>query len=67
MIDEDGITVQFCWLPDEGVTATVISQQAYSVTVEYEKHGILYREMFNLEDVIFLKEIHIPLEREEPQ
>lgn len=67
MIDEDGITVQFCWLPDERVIATVISQQTYSVTVEFERNGILHQEMFNSEDVIFMKEIHIPMEREEQQ
>lgn len=64
---EDGIYVQFVWLPDEQVTGLVLSQQAYSVTVEFEKHGILHQEIFDQEDVIFLKEIHIPLEREEPQ
>lgn len=64
---EDGIYVQFVWLPDEQVTGLVVEQQAYSVRVRYTKHGILHEEIFDQDDVIFLKEIHIPLEREEPQ
>lgn len=67
MIDEDGIYVQFCYLPDEGVTGQVLAIQAFSLTVLYEKGGIQYEEVFNLEDVIPLKEIYIPIEREEPQ
>jgi hypothetical protein len=67
MIDEDGIYVQFCYLPDEGLTGQIIAIQAFSVTVRYEKHGVQYEELFDLEDVIPLKEIYIPIEREEPQ
>jgi hypothetical protein len=67
MIDEDGVYVQFCWIPDEQLTGQIIAEQAYSVTVLYEKHGVQYEELFDIEDIIPLKEIHIPIEREEHQ
>jgi hypothetical protein len=67
MIDEDGIFVQFCWIPDEGLTGLIMAEYSYSVLVRYNRNGVQYDELFDIEDIIPLKEIHIPIEREEPQ
>jgi len=64
MRDEDGIYVQFCYLPDYSVFGQVLEAGAHYYRVKYTKHHIEHNEIFNHEDVILMKEVHIPFERE---
>ena len=65
MQDEEGIRVQFVYILDESMIGTLVSENAYFCTVSFSKNGILHQEIFDLEDVVYLKEIIIPIVEEE--
>jgi hypothetical protein len=64
MYDEDGIRVQFVYLPSEGVQGILIEETPYYCIVEWSALGILHREIFDQDDIIYTKEIIIPIELE---
>jgi hypothetical protein len=64
MRDEDGIHVQFCYIPDYKLFGQVVEIAAYHYIISYVKHDIEYEELFDKNDIILMKEINIPIERE---
>lgn len=64
MIDEDGLRVQFVYIPDEDIHGILVDENPYYCFVEYSRNGILHREVFDQEEVVYLKEIHIPITTE---
>lgn len=60
----DGISVQFVYVPDEGVHGILLSENLGYAIVRYDKDGIRYEELFDVEDLIYTKSIFIPFEEE---
>lgn len=67
MQEDSEISVQFVLILDERLFGKVIDSNNYYTVVEFEKHGILHREMFEDDDLIYLDEITINIETEEPE
>ena len=67
MIEDDGVHVQFCYLPDENIFGQVVGENLYFYTVRYTRNNVVHEEIFSVDDVILMKEIHIPIDREEHQ
>jgi len=63
--NHDEISVQFVYIPDEEIYGRVVDSNNYYTVVEYERVGIIHREMFEDEDLIYLDEITIPIYKEE--
>lgn len=64
MKEKDEISIQFVFIPDEGIHGRLVESNNYYCVVEYSEFGILHREIFDEDDVIYLDEISIPIYQE---
>jgi hypothetical protein len=62
---DDEIAIQFVFIPEFNVYGRLVESNNYYCIVEFELNHILHRQMFDEDDVIYLKEINIPIEEQE--
>lgn len=63
-MENESVSFQIVYIPDEHVTGVIISETPYWCTVEFIKHGIKHQEIFDQEDIVFLKEVVVPIQKE---
>ena len=64
MQEKDEISIQFVYIPDEGIHGRLIQTNGWYCTVEWSEDGILHQEVFEEDDVVYLDEINIPIYQE---
>lgn len=64
-MSSDEIVVQFVYVPDEGIHGILLEENLAYCIVKYDRDGILYEELFDVNDVIYTKTITIPIEEED--